>query len=60
MTEGVSPMGKKGRPKRADQKPMLRKIKLNAGEILASGCKTTVGAGPAFIPCIAGCNLAGS
>ncbi len=51
---------KKGKPKRAYQKPMLRKIKLSAGEILASGCKTSVGSGPAFIPCIAGCYLAGS
>ncbi|MCJ7784727.1 MAG: hypothetical protein MUP41_12410 [Desulfobacterales bacterium] len=46
--------------KRVYSKPKLRQIRLNPGEVLGVGCKTTVSQGPMFVPCIAGCSQSGS
>lgn len=46
--------------KKAYEKPQLRPIKFDAGEVLGVGCKTTVSSGSGFTPCIAGCSQGGS
>jgi hypothetical protein len=60
MSKGNKTKSSQRRAKKPYKKPMLRPIKLSAGEVLGTGCKTTVGTGSGFTPCISGCNLGGS
>lgn len=51
MTTPTSP----ARPRRAYEKPRLRRIKLNADEVMAKGCKmATPSAGQQNTGCLAG------